>query len=121
MLSNQMWRAARLVSHTGIRAFGWTLEPAPGHLGEHTALPEPEAVTEIDRYISWPGQTLSYYLGKLTIARAQEKAELALGASFGLRPSTKSCSRRAPPHCHCSRLARGREVRHQPGEPGQSR
>jgi uncharacterized protein (DUF885 family) len=85
MLSNQMWRAARLVIDTGIHAFGWTRERAIAYLGEHTALPEPEVVTEIDRYISWPGQALSYYLGKLTIARARKKAERALGASFDLR------------------------------------
>lgn len=85
MLSGQMWRAARLVIDTGIHAFGWTRERALAYLGEHTALPEPEVVTEVDRYISWPGQALSYYLGRTTIIRAREKAERALGARFDLR------------------------------------
>jgi hypothetical protein len=41
--------------------------------------------TEVDRYISWPGQALSYYLGQMAIMEARRKAEQALGAKFDIR------------------------------------
>ncbi len=85
MLSYQAWRAARLVVDTGIHAQGWTREQAQQYLRENTALSDHEIETEVDRYISWPGQALSYYLGELAIGRARHKAEAALGANFNLR------------------------------------
>jgi uncharacterized protein (DUF885 family) len=85
MLSGQMWRAARLVIDTGIHAFGWSREQAIEYLGTHTALPQPEVVTEVDRYISWPAQALSYYLGMLAITGARAKAERTLGDAFDVR------------------------------------
>ncbi|MEY2758510.1 MAG: hypothetical protein RIR33_2288 [Pseudomonadota bacterium] len=85
MLSYQMWRAARLVVDTGIHAKGWTREKAIGFMLDNTALAEHEVTTEVDRYISWPGQALSYYLGQMAILAAREKAEAALGASFDIR------------------------------------
>ena len=85
MLSYQAWRAARLVVDTGIHAKGWTREQAQAYLRENTALSEHEVTTEVDRYISWPGQALSYYLGQMAITEARAKAEKALGARFDLR------------------------------------
>lgn len=85
MLSYQMWRAARLVVDTGVHAKGWTREQALAFMLENTALAEHEVTTEVDRYISWPGQALSYYLGEMAIVAAREKAEAALGAKFDLR------------------------------------
>ena len=85
MLSYQMWRAARLVVDTGIHAQGWTRERAQGFLHDNTALSDHEIETEVDRYIGWPGQALSYYLGELTIQRARTKAERALGPKFDVR------------------------------------
>ncbi len=85
MLSYQAWRAARLVVDTGIHAQGWTREQAQQYFRENTALSDHEIETEVDRYISWPGQALSYYLGELAIQRARHKAEAALGAKFNLR------------------------------------
>lgn len=85
MLSYQAWRAARLVVDTGIHAQGWTREQAQQYFRENTALSDHEIETEVDRYISWPGQALSYYLGELAILRARHKAETALGAKFNLR------------------------------------
>ena len=85
MLSYQMWRAARLVVDTGIHAQGWSRERAQAFLRDNTALSAHEIETEVDRYIGWPGQALSYYLGELTIQRARAKAEKALGPRFDIR------------------------------------
>src|SRR5579862_677012 len=85
MWGYQIWRAARLVVDTGIHSEGWTREQAVQYLRDNTALPEREIGTEVDRYISWPGQALSYYLGEMTIWRIREKAEKALGPKFNLR------------------------------------
>ncbi len=85
MLGYQMWRAARLVVDTGIHSQGWTREQAVAYFRQYTALPEHEIDTEIDRYISWPGQALSYYLGELAIVKIRAKAEAALGPKFNIR------------------------------------
>ncbi|MEN3278437.1 MAG: hypothetical protein V7631_4227 [Massilia sp.] len=85
MLSYQAWRASRLVVDTGIHAKGWTREQAQAYLSENTALSQHEVETEVDRYISWPGQALSYYLGQMAIMEARAKAEKALGPKFDIR------------------------------------
>lgn len=84
-LTYQMWRAARLVIDTGVHHLGWSREQALAFLRDNTALSEHEVTTEVDRYIAWPGQALSYYLGELTILRLREKSEQALAAKFDLR------------------------------------
>ncbi|MFC4764809.1 DUF885 domain-containing protein [Dyella koreensis] len=84
-LSYQMWRACRLVVDTGIHHLGWTREQAQAFMRDHTALSEHEIETEVDRYIAWPGQALSYYLGELAIVDARAKAEKALGERFDIR------------------------------------
>jgi uncharacterized protein (DUF885 family) len=85
MLSYQAWRAARLVVDTGIHSQGWTRERAQQFLRENTALSDHEIQTEVDRYISWPAQALSYYLGEMAIWKARHKAEAALGSKFNIR------------------------------------
>lgn len=85
MLSYQMWRATRLVVDTGIHTMGWTREQAQQYMLDNTALARHEITTEVDRYIAWPGQALSYYLGELAIVEARAKAEKALGAKFDIR------------------------------------
>ncbi|MFS0772426.1 DUF885 domain-containing protein [Sphingomonas sp. 1P08PE] len=85
MLSYQMWRAARLVVDTGIHAKGWTREQAQGFLRDNTALSNHEITTEVDRYIAWPGQALSYYMGELTFLAGRARAEKALGDRFDIR------------------------------------
>ncbi|MBE7217091.1 MAG: DUF885 family protein [Caulobacteraceae bacterium] len=85
MLSYQAWRAARLVVDTGIHHLGWSREQARQYLRDNTALSEHEIDTEVDRYISWPGQALSYYLGEAAIWKARHKAEAALGPKFNIR------------------------------------
>ena len=81
----EMWRAARLVIDTGIHHKGWTREESIRYLADHTALSEHEVETEVDRYISWPGQALSYKLGEMKILELRAKAEKALGAKFDLK------------------------------------
>ncbi len=85
MLSWQIWRAARLVVDTGIHSEGWTRAQAIKYLKDYTALPDHEIETEVDRYITWPGQALSYYLGAMAIREARAKAEKALGPKFNIR------------------------------------
>ena len=84
-LTYEMWRACRLVVDTGVHALGWTREQAIDYMATRTALPLHEVQTEIDRYISWPGQALSYKLGELKIKELRRKAEKELGAGFDVR------------------------------------
>lgn len=84
-LSYEMWRAVRLVIDTGIHHYGWSREQAVDYLGSRTALSEHEVNTEVDRYISWPGQALAYKLGEMTIRRVRAKAEQELGPKFDIR------------------------------------
>jgi predicted transcriptional regulator len=76
---------ARLVVDTGLHALGWSREQAIQFMLDNTALASHEVTTEVDRYISWPGQALSYYLGEMAIVEARAKAEAALGAKFDIR------------------------------------
>ena len=84
-LTYEMWRAARLVIDTGVHSKGWTREQAVAFLSENTALSDHEVGTEIDRYITWPGQALSYKLGEIEIVRLRRLAEAELGADFDIR------------------------------------
>jgi uncharacterized protein (DUF885 family) len=85
MLGYQIWRAARLVVDTGVHAQGWTRQQSMDYLRQYTALPEREIGTEVDRYIAWPGQALSYYLGERAILEGRARAERALGERFNIR------------------------------------
>lgn len=84
-LTYEMWRAARLVVDTGMHAKGWSRDKALEFLASNTALSLHEVKTEIDRYIAWPGQALSYKIGELHIRALRAKAEKELGARFDLR------------------------------------
>src|SRR3954471_8939981 len=84
-LSYEMWRAARLGIDTGIPQPGWSHQQAMDCLPGHTALTQHEVETEVDRYISWPGQALAYKLGELTIRRLRTEAESTLGPRFDER------------------------------------
>jgi len=84
-LTYEMWRAARLVIDTGVHSKGWTREQALAYLRDHTALSEHEVTTEVDRYISWPGQALSYKLGEIAIVRLRAQAEKELGDTFDIK------------------------------------
>lgn len=84
-LTYEMWRACRLVVDTGIHSQGWSRQRAINYLANNTALSLHNVQTEIDRYISWPGQALSYKIGELTIKKLRLNAEKALGQQFDLR------------------------------------
>ncbi len=83
--SYEMWRAARLVIDTGLHRYGWSRQQAVDYLASHTALSTHEVGTEVDRYISWPGQALAYKLGELTIRRLRTEAEKELGTRFNIK------------------------------------
>lgn len=84
-LTYEMWRACRLVVDTGIHAKGWTREQVVDYMASNTALSLHEINTETDRYISWPGQALSYKIGELKIRELRKKAETELGPKFDIR------------------------------------
>ena len=84
-LSYEMWRAARLVIDTGIHSKGWSRNKALAYLADRTALSKREVETEVDRYISWPGQALAYKLGEMTIRKQRARAEKELGDKFDIR------------------------------------
>jgi uncharacterized protein (DUF885 family) len=84
-LSYEMWRACRLVVDTGIHAMGWTRQQAIDYMSERTALSRHEITTEVDRYISWPGQALAYKMGELKIRELRARAEKELGTRFDVR------------------------------------
>jgi uncharacterized protein (DUF885 family) len=84
-LTYEAWRACRLVVDTGMHAFGWTRDEAIRFMMQNTALSEYEVRNEIDRYISWPAQALSYKIGEIRIRQLREKAQRALGIDFDLR------------------------------------
>lgn len=81
----EMWRACRLVVDTGIHAKGWTRQQVVDFMSANTALSLHEINTETDRYISWPGQALSYKIGELKIRELRKRAKEKLGSDFDIR------------------------------------
>ncbi|MEP0986510.1 DUF885 domain-containing protein [Ekhidna sp.] len=81
----EMWRACRLVVDVGLHYKGWTRQQAIDYMAENTALSLHEVTTEIDRYIGWPGQAVSYKMGELTIKNLRAKATDELGESFDIQ------------------------------------
>lgn len=84
-LSYEMWRACRLVVDTGMHLKGWSRQRALNYMLENTALSEHNVTTEIDRYISWPAQALSYKIGEIEIKKLRQETEAALGDKFDVR------------------------------------
>ena len=81
-LASERFRAVRLVVDTGMHQMGWTREQAVAYFKEHAPT---ESLAEVDRYISWPGQALSYKMGQLEIMKLRKEAEQKLGAKFDIR------------------------------------
>nr|WP_281373851.1 DUF885 domain-containing protein [Parvularcula dongshanensis] len=84
-LSYEMWRACRLVVDTGMHAKGWTRQQAIDFMAENSGLSMNNIETEVDRYITWPGQALAYKTGEMKMKELRARAEAALGEDFDLR------------------------------------
>lgn len=95
-LDIEMWRACRLVIDTGIHYFGWSRQQAINYLAKYTTLDRDYIVTEIDRYIVWPGQALSYKMGELKIRQLRAIAEEKLGEDFDVREFHDTVLRNGP-------------------------
>lgn len=85
MLTTDSMRAGRLVVDTGLHAKGWSRQQAVDYLRENTPMPQVEIFSEVDRYIAYPGQALSYMVGRLEIQRMRAEAEAAMGERFDIR------------------------------------
>jgi uncharacterized protein (DUF885 family) len=85
MLSSQALRATRLVVDSGIHTLGWTRQQAIDFMLQHTAEDRADVVSEVDRYIIYPGQATAYMLGKLEISKARAEAEQAMGPKFDIK------------------------------------
>ncbi|CAG0913987.1 unnamed protein product [Notodromas monacha] len=84
-LSEDVFRACRLVVDTGLHAFGWSKEKAVQFMLDHTAASQDNVEKEIRRYITWPGQACAYKIGQLKLLELRRKASDALGSAFDLR------------------------------------
>jgi uncharacterized protein (DUF885 family) len=85
MLSEQTFRASRLVVDTGIHTMGWTRQQAIDYMLKHTAEAADDISAEVDRYIVWPGQATAYMLGMLEISDARDQAQQTMGARFDIK------------------------------------
>jgi uncharacterized protein (DUF885 family) len=84
-LENEMWRSVRLVVDTGVHYKHWSREQMVDFFRQHTAMDEQNIQTEVDRYIAWPGQALSYKLGQMKILELRERARRELGDKFEIK------------------------------------
>jgi uncharacterized protein (DUF885 family) len=84
MLSFRAIRACRLVIDTGIHHFGWSRQQAIDFMWSHTATTSAHVRAEVDRYIAWPGQALSYMIGRREILRLRAESKAALGSRFSI-------------------------------------
>ncbi len=84
-LSYEMWRAVRLVVDTGMHMKSWSKEKALDYFMEHVPKDRLQAENEIDRYITWPGQALSYKIGQLKFLELKSKAQKSLKDRFNIR------------------------------------
>lgn len=84
-LTYEMWRACRLVVDTGMHAKGWSRQQAVDYLAANSALSISSVEGQIDRYITWPAQALSYKIGELKIRELRQYAEQELGEKFDIR------------------------------------
>jgi uncharacterized protein (DUF885 family) len=85
MLSSQSLRAARLVVDSALHTMNWTREQAIDYMLTHTAEPKDDCVSEVDRYIIYPGQATAYMLGQLEIQKARDAAQQTMGPKFDIK------------------------------------
>lgn len=84
-LQNELWRAIRLVTDTGLHSKGWTRDQVIRYMLDNSAESETQSTAEAERYIAWPSQALAYKSGELKIKELRARAEQALGARFDVR------------------------------------
>ncbi len=84
-LSSELWRAVRLVVDTGLHAKGWTEQQAVDYFKANTAIPDASVRSEVQRYITWPGQATAYKIGMIRIQELRRRAEDELGERFDIR------------------------------------
>jgi len=84
-LQNEMWRAVRWVVDTGVHSQHWSRQQMIDYFHEHTAMDDENINTEVDRYIAWPAQALSYKMGQMKILELRARAQRQLGAKFDIR------------------------------------
>jgi uncharacterized protein (DUF885 family) len=84
-LQNEMWRSVRWVVDTGVHSKHWTRQQMVDFFHRHTAMDDQNIETEVDRYIAWPAQALSYKMGQMRILSLRERAQRELGPRFDLR------------------------------------
>jgi len=85
VLQSELFRAVRLVVDTGLHYKRWTREEAMDYMKKTTGMSDAEVVSEIERYIVWPGQACSYKVGMLKILELREKALAEMGDDFDIR------------------------------------
>ncbi|HLG53533.1 MAG TPA: DUF885 family protein, partial [Steroidobacteraceae bacterium] len=84
-LQNELWRAIRLVTDTGLHSRDWSREQVIKYMLDNSAESETSSTSEAERYIAWPGQALAYKIGELKIQELRDRAEKSLGARFDVR------------------------------------
>ncbi len=85
MIHDAMFRAVRLVVDSGMHDRKWSREQAVKYYVDTIGDQEASAITEIERYVVWPGQACSYMVGKIEWMRLRAKARKALGRRFDIR------------------------------------
>ena len=85
ILQSEIFRAVRLVVDTGMHYKRWTREEAMKYMKEKTGMSDTEVRVEIERYIVWPGQALSYKVGMIKILELRERAMQELGNKFNIK------------------------------------
>ena len=84
-LQDELWRAIRLVTDTGLHSKNWTREQTIDYMMKNSAVSLTDATAEAERYIAWPSQAVAYKIGELTIQRLKKKAQAELGDRFDPR------------------------------------
>ena len=85
ILQSELFRANRLVVDTGMHYKRWTREEAMDYMKSVTGMSDTEVRVEIERYIVWPGQALSYKVGMIKILELRERAMKELGDKFNIK------------------------------------
>ena len=84
-LQNELWRAIRLVTDTGLHSKGWSREQVIKYMLDNSAESETQATAEAERYIAWPSQALGYKIGELKIMELKARAKRELGDRYDPR------------------------------------